>query len=106
MFRGDMDQAQALLEQSVAKDPSAPLALGELGNLYLFRQQYELAIPVFERLLAANPEDSQSHLKLAQALRKLGRPADRGRVEEHERKYKELKQQSGEKPPSKTPKPG
>jgi Flp pilus assembly protein TadD len=85
--RGDLNEAQKRLKQALALDPSSIVALHAQGNLYLRSRRYDLAVPVFERIVRLNPRDKQAHLKLAQALSQTG-DLERGR--KHERLYQEL----------------
>lgn len=85
--RGDLNQAQALLQKALSLDPGSSLALSEQGELYLLRQRYDLAVSVLEQVVRRDPLDKRAHLRLAQALRHGGK-AERAR--EHLRRYQEL----------------
>jgi tetratricopeptide (TPR) repeat protein len=85
--RGDLDAAEALVKEALAFDPGEPLALHLCGDLYLRRQRYDLAVPVFEEILRRNRNDKQAHLKLAQALSRTG---DRDGARQHEERFREL----------------
>jgi tetratricopeptide (TPR) repeat protein len=85
--RGDIDGAEELVKTALGLDPRDALALQLRGDLYLRRQRYDLAIPVFEELLRRNPNDKQAHLKLAQALSRTG---DGEGAQRHEDRYRAL----------------
>jgi tetratricopeptide (TPR) repeat protein len=85
--RRQYDRAQELLSEALRLDPQSSYALHEQGNLYMVRKRYDLAIPVFEKLLKKNDHDKQAHLKLSQALRYQGE-GDRARL--HARRFEEL----------------
>jgi tetratricopeptide (TPR) repeat protein len=80
--RGDQEKALTLAKEALALEPASTPALTLLGNLYLRRQRYDLAIPVFERVIRLNPRDKQGHLNLAQALTKTGELKKAGKHEE------------------------
>jgi Flp pilus assembly protein TadD len=88
--RGDSDEAQNLVKRALALDPASVLALHLHGDIYLRRQQYDLAVPVFAEVVRLQPRDREGHLKLALALRQQG-DAQRARV--HELHYERLVQQ-------------
>lgn len=85
--RGALDQAEELLKNALALDPASLLGLHQLGGLYLQRKRYEIAVPVFDRIVKIDPEDKTAHLNLARALQQTGAQA---RAKEHERRYEEL----------------
>ncbi len=87
--RGDLERAQTQTKEALALDPASVPALTLLGTLYLRRQRYDLAIPVFERVIHLSPRDKQGHLYLAQALAKNGE-LEKAKI--HENLYKELEQ--------------
>jgi tetratricopeptide (TPR) repeat protein len=80
--KGDLQQATTLIRQALALDPTSILALHVQGNLYMRKQQYEPAISVYQKILAANSRDKQAHLKLGQALSQVGRIEEAKRHEE------------------------
>jgi tetratricopeptide (TPR) repeat protein len=96
--REDWDEAQALLSDALTFDPKSSAGLHEQGNLYLLRQRFDRAIPIFERVLKLNPRDAQAHLKLAQAMRKEG---DTEGARQHARRYEELAREQN--PPPRAP---
>jgi tetratricopeptide (TPR) repeat protein len=88
--RGQHDEAQALVKRALALDPASVMALHLHGDLYLRRQQFDLAVPVFAAVVRLQPRDKEGHLKLAQALRQQG---DLQRAKAHEMQYQRLVQQ-------------
>jgi Flp pilus assembly protein TadD len=88
--RGDLAEAQSLLQQAKDKEPSSTFIRNELGNVLMLRKQYDAAIAVSEQLLQDHPEDRQAHLRLAQALRLRNRPGDADRIKKHEGLYQRL----------------
>jgi Flp pilus assembly protein TadD len=93
MERGDLNCAQDFLKQALELAPTDARALHLLGDLYLRRQRYDLAIPVFEQVLRMHPREPLAHLKLAQALDQSG---DRERAKQHEQRYQQLTAESRE----------
>ena len=85
--RGDLDQAQTQAKEALALDPASTPALTLLGIIHLRRQRYDLAIPVFERVILLNPRDKQGHLYLSQALAKNG---ELEKAKKHEILFNEL----------------
>jgi tetratricopeptide (TPR) repeat protein len=84
---GNLDKAQELIQEARALAPNAPMALHIQGSLYLRRQRYDLAIPLYEALLKVNDRDKEAHLKLAQALAQTG---DLKRAQEHQDLFQQL----------------
>jgi tetratricopeptide (TPR) repeat protein len=85
--RNDLNKAQTLLNQARALEPDSTFVLNEVGDLHLFRQRYDLAVPVFELILRLDPRNRAAHLKLAQALIQTGDPKG---AAEHEQRYQDL----------------
>lgn len=99
--RGDRTKTLTLLSRAFELDPGSFQALSELGNEYLAAGRYDLAELWFTKALKLDDKDKQAHLKIAQALRYLGKiePA-----QEHERTYQQLAQEEakrldGRRPP-------
>src|SRR5207253_3339065 len=84
---GDLDKAQAQAKEALALDPASTPALTLLGIIHLRSQRYDLAIPVFERVILLNPRDKQGHLYLSQALAKNG---ELEKAKKHEMLFNEL----------------
>ncbi|HEV3118608.1 MAG TPA: tetratricopeptide repeat protein [Gemmataceae bacterium] len=85
------DDAETLLKQALEREPRSTYALSMLGDLCLRRQQYERAISSFQQVLELTPGDQAAHLKLAQALRAVGKP---DQAEPHERLFEQLRAQN------------
>jgi predicted Zn-dependent protease len=80
-------EAEKLIRQAAAIDPKSTYVLMMHGDLELRRERFDRAVPVFQRLLDLDPESRGGHLKLAQALRRLGKTAE---ADEHEKLFQEL----------------
>jgi len=76
-----------LLARALALDRGSLRALNEIGTIQMYRRRYDLAIPLYERLLGLDKNHKQAHLKLAQCLRYVGR-LDEAKV--HQERYEEL----------------
>jgi Flp pilus assembly protein TadD len=87
MEKGDFLKARTLLGQALDLDPASVLAYRDLGNLNFSQQRYEEAVSNFTQIVRLAPDDRQGHLRLAQALNRLGRKEE---AKEHEERYKEL----------------
>ena len=87
MEREDLEKAHTLLAQALALDRGSLRALNEIGTIQMYRRRYDLAIPLYERLLGLDKNHKQAHLKLAQCLRYVGR-LDEAKV--HQERYEEL----------------
>jgi TolB-like protein/DNA-binding winged helix-turn-helix (wHTH) protein len=64
--------AQAI-QKALAIDPHDPLAHHAQGTLWMMRGDPAGALSAFERVLALNPSDAWSHVRMAAALLALGR---------------------------------
>jgi tetratricopeptide (TPR) repeat protein len=69
---GDYPGAKALLEQSVAIDPSLPNSHYELGMVLVFLKDWAPARQELEKSIAMGATEPQAHYQLALALRGLG----------------------------------
>jgi Flp pilus assembly protein TadD len=87
MENNDLDRAQQLVHDALTLEPNFPLALHLQGNLYLRQKKSELAIPVFEKIVAKNKDDKEGHLKLAQALSQSGQTE---RAKKHQQIFQQL----------------
>jgi tetratricopeptide (TPR) repeat protein len=85
--QGDLDKAQKFIREALTLEPNFPLALHTEGNIYLRRKRFDLAIPVFERIISMNKEDKEAVLKLAQAFSQSGQTE---KAKKYEEIYKKL----------------
>ncbi|OWK40453.1 tetratricopeptide repeat protein [Fimbriiglobus ruber] len=85
--RDDLAGAEELLRRAAGLEKDSLLVVQEQAALSLRRQQYDAAIPLLKKVLAADPNNRQAHLNLAQALRSVGK-LDESKV--HEQRYQEL----------------
>ena len=60
----DIPAIEALLQKSIALNPSFPQAHVQLGDLYADQHQYEKSVPEYERALALDPNISDAHYRL------------------------------------------
>jgi tetratricopeptide (TPR) repeat protein len=92
--KGELDNAQKLIQEALAIVPDSAMALRIQCSLYLRRQRHDLAIPLFEALIKLNSRDKEAHLKLAQALSQTG---DQNRAQEHLQVFQQLDRQDAER---------
>jgi tetratricopeptide (TPR) repeat protein len=74
--RGELDDAAALLERSLDRDPRLIEALGNLGNVRLAQGRLEEARVAYARLLALAPNDFVTWSNLGVLETRRGRLAD------------------------------
>lgn len=72
---GRLDEAIALKEYSVARDPVNPRRHYNLGNAYLFGQRYRAAVSSYRLAVALSPELLGAHYHIGRALLLAGQPA-------------------------------
>ncbi len=72
---GRMDEAIALKEYSVARDPVNPRRHYNLGNAYLFGRRYQSAVSSYRLALALSPELLGAQYHIGRALLLMGEPA-------------------------------
>ncbi len=111
----DQLQARALLMQTIHLQPQHAGALLQLGIMALNRLQYQQAIDFLARCIAADPDDPESHFRLAMAYEHTGQAAaaqnernrydalkgmQAGRVEAERRAIKQFIVQATDHPPS------
>ncbi|MDX1501290.1 MAG: tetratricopeptide repeat protein [Thermoanaerobaculia bacterium] len=70
---GRMEEAEAAFARAAAADPGAAAPAVGLARVHLARRQPERAIPLLERVLAAEPTHGQAAQLLGAALRQAGR---------------------------------
>jgi tetratricopeptide (TPR) repeat protein len=61
-------QAVALLQQVIAKEPAMPLPYGQLGRAYISLNEYAKAVPVLRKLTELTPDSITPHFYLGVAL--------------------------------------
>ncbi len=72
MGENGYQQAQRLLEQSLAIDKDYPAALNDLGYSYAKNRQFDQAFATMERYIAALPGEPNPHDSYAEILRMAG----------------------------------
>jgi len=82
--RGEIDEAQKLLDQALALNPSFVQALADRGNIHLMKGRYDKALRDFRRVVQLDPGNKQGHLKLAQLYKRSG---DDARARQHQEAY-------------------
>jgi Tfp pilus assembly protein PilF len=85
---GDYDAALKSLDTVLAKYPRDRVALNQSGRVLFLKREYQRAIERFERTLAVDPEDLQSHYNLMLCYRGLGDTARAAREEKLFRRFK------------------
>src|SRR5262245_33239301 len=70
-----LDQALALAQKAVALDDSLAQAHVTLGIVYLWKKQYDQALAEAERAIALDANFAEAYMRLAEALRRVCRPA-------------------------------
>ena len=73
---GRVDEAAASFEAAIRSDPRQPEALAGLGEVWLSRDRYPLAISAFEAAIAAGAASATTYNSYGIALSLAGRPAD------------------------------
>jgi TolB-like protein/Tfp pilus assembly protein PilF len=70
----DRDRARDLARKAIAIDNNNASGHSLIGEIYVNRRQYDLALVSHERAIALNPNNSDSHAKQGIALVYMGRP--------------------------------
>lgn len=65
---GDFEQATQLAKQSLEIDPTNQTASLLLGRIYITDRQWDLALPLLEKLVQKHRHDHESHLLYGRAL--------------------------------------
>ncbi len=81
-----LEHALALAHQAVTLDDSLPVAHSLLSDVYMMKQQYDLAIAEGERAIALDPNDADSYAFEAQVLTRAGQPENALRALEQARR--------------------
>jgi tetratricopeptide (TPR) repeat protein len=71
---GDIDKAEGVWRELIAKKPDDPMALNNLGLLANRRHRYEEAKGFLQRAIQADPKTAELHLNLAETYQYMGRP--------------------------------
>jgi adenylate cyclase len=71
-----LEQAVAAVQRALALNDSDPISHMFMGNVYLWRKQYEQAIAEMERAVALGPDRAEGYAGLAQALSRIGRAGE------------------------------
>ena len=69
---GRIDEAIALAESALEKNPEFVFALRALGNIYLCTGDFSKAVEIYLRILAIIPNDTGIQFRVAGMLRELG----------------------------------
>jgi tetratricopeptide (TPR) repeat protein len=86
----DLTQIGALLNKSIALDPSLAEAHLQLGNLYSEQGKYADSIPEYQRALGLNSDLADAHYRLGQAYVHSG---DKARAQEQLQAYQKIREQ-------------
>jgi tetratricopeptide (TPR) repeat protein len=112
-------KVEALLTQAVTIDPKCGAAFLQLGNLRSSERNYPVAIELYGKAIAADPQSSEAHYRLGVAYDRMGKrekakqefaahdAINQQQAAETERQRKEVKQfvMEAEKTPSAAPGP-
>lgn len=65
-------EAIAMLEKVIAKDPDIFLAYRQLGQIYMVRSDFKKAVPVLRKAVELRPDSMKEHFELGMALYQRG----------------------------------
>lgn len=94
--QGDDSEAIAEMEHSVAVQPRNPRAFGQLGQLYLQKNDLPKARAALEKAIQQAPDEPQNHYELARVYNKLDLKSE---SEEQLKLYQKLRPQRPQSPP-------
>lgn len=94
--RSDLDQADTLYQQALAVTTNDPDASIGLAHVYTEKGQPEMALPLLQGVIAADPANILAHYRLSAAYRAMKRPEDARRELETYQKYKEIREKMRE----------
>jgi tetratricopeptide (TPR) repeat protein len=94
--KNDLDEASALYRQALAVIPNDPDASIGLAHVYTEKGQPEMALPLLQGVIAADPANILAHFRLSAAYRAMKRPDDAKRELEIYQKYKEIREKMRE----------
>ncbi len=90
--KGDLNGAATYYKHALTLLPSdADAAIG-LARVYTEKNNAEAALPLLERVVAADPSNVLAHYRLSAVYRKLKRPDDAKRQLDDYQKYKDIKE--------------
>ena len=72
----NLERAFTLTQKAVALDDTLPLVHNTLGQVYLYKKQYEQAIAEGERAVALDPNYAEGYVNLGAAVASAGRPEE------------------------------
>jgi predicted Zn-dependent protease len=71
--QGRLDDAIAIWEKMVQKFPGVNAGTYGLAGAYMAKHEYAKAVPLYEQIVAANPDDSEAKAQLAKAKTNAGK---------------------------------
>lgn len=74
--KGEFLEAEHAFQQCINRDPLQVQALFHLGNTCMVLDKYSEAIPIFDRFLAAKPQDALAYCSRGLAKSKIGMKAE------------------------------
>jgi tetratricopeptide (TPR) repeat protein len=90
--KGNLDEAEKFYKQALALVPDDTDAEVGLAFIYGQRNDPAAALPILERVVAADPTNIMAHYRLGTVYRALHRPADAKREVAEYKKYKDIKE--------------
>ncbi len=69
--KGDLNRAQAYMDRSLALHHNNPIIATRRAQIYMRRNEPELAIAAYQYAIGVDPNYAESHFELAEALQKL-----------------------------------
>lgn len=90
--KGDLEGAAKYYTQASTLAPNDADALLGMARVYMEKNDPQSALPLLERVVAADASNVQAHYRLSVVYRKLKRPEDAKRQLEEYQKYKDMKE--------------
>lgn len=90
--KGDLEGAAKYYTQASTLAPNDADALLGMARVYTEKNDPQSALPLLERVVAADASNVQAHYRLSVVYRKLKRPDDAKRQLEEYQKYKDMKE--------------
>jgi adenylate cyclase len=75
-YDDEIKQAESLAQKALALNPATAIAYRLLGNVAVFRRDYERALTEIDRAVALNPSDAENILERGYILLWSGKPAE------------------------------